>query len=119
MANRRKRIYGNLDGNPLSIAHLQSLDPSITIKDIGGLVEKGILKEEQYRFRINRKKLETEAAYNDLLQKHDLNHICIDTLKADRQLKILKIKAVEMMDELCSKGIAQCTEVRYDFKNTK
>ncbi len=119
LANRRKRIYGNLDGNPLSMAHLQSLDPSITKKDIGGLVEKGILKEEQYRFRIDRKKLETESAYNDLLQKHDLDHICIDTLKADRQLKILKIKAVEMMDELCSKGIAQCTEVRYDFKNTK
>ena len=82
-------------------------------------MEKGILKEEQYRFRINRKSWKRRPLTTTSCKSNDLNHICIDTLKADRQLKILKIKAVEMMDELCSKGIAQCTEVRYDFKNTK
>lgn len=119
LANRRKKVYGNLDGNPLSINHLIGLDPAITQADIDGLVEKGILKAEKYRFRINRSKLHKELDGYDILCRYDLDHICIDSLKSDRQCKIRKIKAVEMMERLCADGIAECTEVRYDFKNTK
>ncbi|MEA5577822.1 DNA (cytosine-5-)-methyltransferase [Anabaena sp. UHCC 0451] len=39
LRNRRKSNYGELDGNPLSLAHFQSLDPSITQAEIDELIK--------------------------------------------------------------------------------
>ena len=52
LRNRRKSDYGKLDGNPLSLRHLQALDDSISQADIDALCEKGILKPETCSYRI-------------------------------------------------------------------
>ena len=44
LKNRRKKIYGDKDGNPLSIEILQSLIPELNIEDINILIEKSILR---------------------------------------------------------------------------
>jgi DNA (cytosine-5)-methyltransferase 1 len=45
LKNRRKKIYGIQDGNPLSLKHFKLLLPNITQSDIDGLVKKNILRE--------------------------------------------------------------------------
>ncbi len=45
LKNRRKKIYGTQDGNPLSLKNLKALLNNITLKDLEGLVKKNILKE--------------------------------------------------------------------------
>ncbi len=52
LRNRRKPAYGRLDGNPLSLAHLQQLDAAIDAAELDALVEKGILKKVAYSFAI-------------------------------------------------------------------
>ncbi len=44
LKNRRKKIYGEKDGNPMTLMDLQKLIPSISRKDIHGLVKKNILR---------------------------------------------------------------------------
>jgi DNA (cytosine-5)-methyltransferase 1 len=53
LKNRRKSAYGKLDGNPLSLFHFQSLDPSIKQNEIDKLVQLEILKSEEYSFVVN------------------------------------------------------------------
>ncbi len=117
--NRRKRIYGPLDGNPLSLPHFQQLDARIKQSDIDGLVEKGILKPENYLFKIKAATLPKEEKWAEILSKHNPDHITIDALKADRDFKVAGIKVTDLLDTLCGEGLAECTEIRYDFRNTK
>lgn len=57
LKNRRKKQYGPLDGNPLSLRHLQALDKSIGYADLDELVATKILKtvvagdEVRYEFK--------------------------------------------------------------------
>ena len=51
LKNRRKRTYGRLDGNPLSLAHFQRLDSTIEAEDLENLVALGILKKVDYAYR--------------------------------------------------------------------
>lgn len=44
LKNRRKKIYGDADGNPLSFKELKSIIPSIKESELKSLVEKKILK---------------------------------------------------------------------------
>lgn len=44
LKNRRKKVYGKRDGNPISISDLTQLYPALNLKDINDLVEKSILK---------------------------------------------------------------------------
>ncbi|MTJ54668.1 DNA cytosine methyltransferase [Anabaena sp. UHCC 0253] len=44
LKNRRRKIYGDKDGNPLSIEILQALIPQLNIEDINALIEKSILR---------------------------------------------------------------------------
>lgn len=44
LRNRRKKIYGNADGNPLSFIHLSSLVPSLKESELTSLINKKILK---------------------------------------------------------------------------
>lgn len=43
LKNRRKKIYGHKDGNPLSFEVLETLIPYLTIEELGLLVQKKIL----------------------------------------------------------------------------
>ncbi|MBI2464648.1 DNA cytosine methyltransferase [Candidatus Shapirobacteria bacterium] len=44
LKNRRKKIYGNKDGNPMSFDDLKRLIPDLTHSDLTGLVEKKIIR---------------------------------------------------------------------------
>lgn len=44
LKNRRKKIYGNSDGNPLNLAHLKSLIPDLFLNELDALIDKKILK---------------------------------------------------------------------------
>lgn len=119
LQNRRKRIYGHLDGNPLSLRHFQALDPNITQSDIDGLILKGILKEERYIYQVSPEVLNYDEPWVKILSKYHLSEINIDILKSDREFKIAKINISSLLEHLCTSGLACCIEIRYDFKNTK
>lgn len=119
LRNRRKKAYGCLDGNPLSLAHFQSLDKTITREDIDELVELGILAGEDYGFRVETRFAELTDEESEVLSHAKGGKIILDELKAERGLKLRKIGIKEMLSKLVEKGELTCTETRYDFKNTK
>lgn len=120
LANRRKKIYGPLDGNPLSLSQIRDLDSSIAEEDVNHLVELGILKQVKYRFRLtglpDDANEDQSVVYS--LRGND-NIINIDEVKTKRVLKIKKIGLAETLFSLEERGFAECIEIRYDFKNTK
>ena len=119
LGNRRKREYGELDGNPLSLKHLQKIDPSISSKELGGLVKKGILKRVEYLF------LTIDGEYNLtedealVLSMSESNHLNFDKIKVMREVKRRNLDVHKIMQSLKTKGAVKCIEIRYDFKNTK
>ena len=120
LKNRRKSQFGKLDGNPLSLIHFKSLDSSITKKELSKLVDLNILKEQEYQFKINDFK-DSELTENELelLSKETSANLILDDLKTHRPFKIKKISINDTIETLKEKGIVECTEIRYDFKNTK
>ena len=120
LKNRRKSQFGKLDGNPLSLKHFKSLDSSITKNELLKLVDLDILKEQEYQFKINDFK-DSELTENELelLSKETNANLIMDDLKTHRPLKVKKISINEIIKALKEKGIVECTEIRYDFKNTK
>ncbi len=119
LRNRRKKVYGCLDGNPLSLSHLQALDKTITQKDIDGLVALGILAAEDYGFLLSGKPHDLTGDEAELVSRANNGRIIIDELKADRSLKLMKTRLRETLAALAEKGVISCIETRYDFKNTK
>jgi DNA (cytosine-5)-methyltransferase 1 len=120
LKNRRKNQFGKLDGNPLSLNHFKGLDASISKKEISKLVDLDILKEEEYQFKINDFE-ESELTENELelLSKESNANLLTDDLKTHRPLKIKNISIKDTLESLKEKGVVECTEIRYDFKNTK
>ena len=120
LKNRRKSQFGKLDGNPLSLKHFKTLDSSITKKELSELVELDILKEEEYQFKIKDFD-ESELTENELeiISKQSNANLFIDDLKTHRPLKIKKISIKDTLETLKEKNIIECSEIRYDFKNTK
>ena len=47
LKNRRRKLYGEWDGNPLSLKILQTLIKELKSSDLNGLVEKNILNQEE------------------------------------------------------------------------
>lgn len=120
LTNRRKKNFGVLDGNPLSLGHFQSIDPSITQKELDELVELCILKEVSYLYRI------TNFQHDDLTENQKLvlgfneqGILNVDKLKVKREFKVRKVRVSETLSELVERGVIVCIEKRYDFKNTK
>ena len=119
LSNRRKKDYGELDGNPLSLKHFQTLDKTIKREELETLVRKNILKPIAYLYDI-----ETE---NDILDSNEQfvlslakkNHLNVDNLKVNREIKKRKIDVHEVLEELAKRKVIRCVEIRYDFKNTK
>lgn len=119
LRNRRKDIYGNLDGNPLNIRHFQELDPSITENELEALVLKGILKRVSYLYKVCRKSDNYADNASWVLTQAVDGVINFDDLKSSKELKKRKINAQETLSMLEANGALKCIEVRYDFKNTK
>lgn len=121
LKNRRKSQFGKLDGNPLSLKNFQSLDPTIEQAEIDGLIDLEILSKEEYLFHIS-KEVKNELTENASRIVEVINgneYFTIDDLKADRSLKLDKIKILDGITELQEKEVIKCKEIRYDFKNTK
>lgn len=119
LRNRRKKAYGCLDGNPLSLAHFQALDHTITQEDIDGLVTLGILAGEQYGFKLSQVLQQLTDEEADILSLARGGMIIVDELKAHRGLKLKKTPLEVFLEALVQKGALTCVEFRYDFKNTK
>lgn len=119
LTNRRKKDYGILDGNPLSLQHFRDLNSEITAKDIKGLVKKGILKEVRYLFNIVNTDVELTETENFVLSCNEGGTLNIDKLKVNKEFKKRKIAIASTLEGLLEKGVIECIELRYDFKNTK
>jgi DNA (cytosine-5)-methyltransferase 1 len=120
LRNRRKREYGDLDGNPLSLKHFQQLDSTITQADIDELLELNILKAEEYVLKIvENEKINLNEEEQFLLSFNKDSLLFVDSLKIQREFKIKKISISNTIDNLKSKGVLKVDEIRYDFKNTK
>lgn len=120
LRNRRKKQFGPLDGNPLSLSHFQQLNSSISLKDLDALVELDILKKINYRFEIiNFDKGKLVENEKSLLNFAKNNFLVIDELKTERSLKIKKVPIIDTVQSMLDKHILKCVEERFDFKNTK
>lgn len=120
LKNRRKSNYGELDGNPLSLAHFKSLEPSITQAEIDELIKLEILKVEEYRFIVKQDHINDLTKEEEFILSFTNNQeIIVDNLKKQKELKIKKIPIMKVIEFLKEKNIIECTEIRYDFKNTK
>jgi len=120
LKNRRKSAYGELDGNPLSLEHFQSLDSSINQDEINKLIELEILKSEEYSFSIKDYSTSNLTKEEKILLSFANDHkIIIDNLNTQRIFKTEKISIEKTIEHLKRKRIIECHEVRYDFKNTK
>lgn len=119
LQNRRKKKYGPLDGNPLSLEHLADLDSTITQADIEHLIQKSILKAVKYKFIIDPSALKKKSSWAKGLANYNLSDVNVDVLKNDKFFKIAKINVSSMLEELEAEDLAKCTEIRYEFKNTK
>jgi DNA (cytosine-5)-methyltransferase 1 len=119
LRNRRKKAYGRLDGNPLSLAHFLAIDNTITQNEIDELVTLGILAAEDYGFRITGPHRQLTVEEAEILSKAKGGMLILDELKADRELKLRKTPHAETLANLVAKGALTCVETRYDFKNTK
>ena len=120
LKNRRKSQFGLLDGNPLLLKQLKSIDPSISKEELNELVNLSILKKIDYRFEI----MDYEASQLskneiELLRLSSNNNLILDNLKTERSLKVKRISIADTIDSLLEKNIIRCVEERFEFKNTK
>lgn len=119
LSNRRKRDYGPLDGNPLSVNHFKALDPTIKKSELDALVKKGILKGVPYLYRVNGKDFELSEAEQLVLSYERYGRLNIDELKLQKVFRIKSIGIVDTIEALESRGIVKCVEARYDFKHAR
>ena len=119
LGNRRKKTYGPLDGNPLSLQQIQSLDNSVTQNDIDKLIELGILKRVAYRYKINKYDGCLTDEQNALISLQSNGYIIVDEVKTDRSLKLKRINLIDTLHSLEELNFIKCVEYRYDFRNTK
>jgi DNA (cytosine-5)-methyltransferase 1 len=120
LRNRRKKVFGPLDGNPLSLEQFKQLDKTIEEYEIEELVSLGILQKEKYAFLVLHEsgELNTDAE-KIVMSKHEDSIILADNLVCDRDIKTKKIRVRETLNTLEEKGYIECCELRYDFQNTK
>lgn len=119
LRNRRKSQYGILDGNALSLKHFQGLDSTITHEELEKLVNKEILKHSPYYYEICNVPPDLEEGEKFLLSNSKNGRIMVDELKINKEFKKRKIRIMDTLRKLEKEGVVKCTEMRYDFKNTK
>lgn len=120
LKNRRKKLYGLLDGNPLSIKHFKSINPSINKRDINKLVKKEIFKIIDYKYEIlNIENADLTDDERILLEQSQGHIFSLDQLKMAKELWKQKISFSKTLPGLIEKGVIKCIEQRYDFRYTK
>lgn len=119
LKNRRKRDYGILDGNALSLRHFKGLDSSIRKEELEALVDKKILKHVNYQYKIVKDEENLTDAERLVLSFRRGNSIMVDELKINKIFRVKKVGIIDTIEGLEEKGIVKCSELRYDFKHTK
>lgn len=119
LSNRRKSKYGILDGNALGLNHFQELDSTITKEELEELVELSILKHCQYGFEICDTTQDLSENEQFVLDYSHSKTIIVDKLKLDKEFRKRKIGIMDTLKKLEERGVVRCSEIRYDFKNTK
>ena len=120
LTHRRKRDYGDLDGNPLSLKHFKALDDTISQSDLDGLCEKGILKPENYVYQVvDANPCNATDSERDILACAKDSRLVPDELGQIRELKVKRIKVKETLAALLERGVLKVVETRYDFRYTK
>ncbi len=93
LKNRRKKIYGKADGNPLSFKNLTGLIPSLKKEELEGLISKKILKYisgEGYAF-VNSK---NSAGINGIYRIYLPHSNIFSTLTATGTKDVIALKSV-------------------------
>lgn len=119
LGNRRKKEFGEQDGNPLSLEHFQSLDPTIKRQELDELVRKNILKHVEYVYETTQQNQLLSDAARQILSLAIDNKFTINRIKNDREVKKAKINIQDTIAQMKETEIIKCVEIRYDFKNGK
>lgn len=119
LRNRRKKTYGILDGNPLSLGHFRELDASISQAELDGLVDASILKRVDFEYELTGGDANLSEAEAFLLSLSRQERLRLDWLKADREVRRRKIGVADTLAGMEAKGAVRRVGVRYDFKNGK
>lgn len=119
LGNRRKKEYGPLDGNPLTVNHFKSLDSTIKKSELDALVKKGILKDVPYLYKVIKEDAELNEKEQLVMSFSRKGTLNIDELKLQKIFRIRGIGIVDTISEMESKGIVECVEARYDFKHAR
>ncbi len=119
LRNRRKSVYGVLDGNALGLNHFQQLDSAISFEELEELVELEILKHCPYRYEVCLSPFDSSSDETLLLSHAQSGIIVVDELRSDKELKKHRISIADTLHKLEGKGVVKCIETRYDFKNAK
>jgi DNA (cytosine-5)-methyltransferase 1 len=120
LGNRRKKIFGPYDGNPLSIGQLRKIDSTISENEIQALVAKGILKKVEYSFHLKEVDYTTLDRSEQIILDHlDGSELRLDDIKNSRKIKQAKFSFKKALNQLVAKGILECVDIRYDFKYSK
>ncbi len=119
LRNRRKSKYGILDGNALSLKAFRDIDNSITFEELEELVNIGVLKHCPYHYDICGDINGLTEDEKFLLSFSEGGRIAVDKLKLEKEFKKRKIDVIEALRLLEARHIVRCSEVHYDFKNTK
>ena len=119
LGNRRKKEFGEQDGNPLSLEHFQSLDPTIKRQELEKLVRKNILKHVEYVYEWTQQNQLLSDAARLILSLAIDNKFTINRIKNDREVKKAKINIQDTIAQMKDAEIIKCVEIRYDFKNGK
>ena len=97
LRNRRKKEFGPLDGNPLSLEQFQRLDETIAEHELDELVSIDILKKEKYSYSIvSETNGSFSAAEMMILEKQKNCVVTPDEIVCDREIKLNhhRLKAV-------------------------
>lgn len=119
LRNRRKPAYGCLDGNPLSLEHLQQLDNSIEKVELDALVDMGILKTVFYSFLIRSGNAPLSDAERMIAENIAAGCTSLDALRECRDLRFAKVSLNKVIAAMVAKRVLDCVEIRYEFRYTK
>lgn len=120
LTNRRKKIFGKLDGNSLSLNQFKNLDTTIEKQELEKLIQLGILKKEEYRYEINISNLSILTSDEAELINTQINgELFLDEIKLSKKFKNRNTKIKKLLITLKEKEIIRCIEKKYNFKNTK
>ncbi len=121
LRNRRKKVFGPRDGNPLSLSQLQSLDSTVKQSTLDQLVSMGILKKVNYAFNIRDRLVQNLSPKEEIVlsYKHG-SEIHLDNLVLmNKSLVSNGVKFTNVLESLQVKNIISPSEIRYEFKNSK